>query len=319
MRNKELLALIEKADIALSDLISDGGYLEPEIAKKIVEDMVDEPTIMNVADVHILDRQKQTIPHIGFGSRISHPGTMGTASDAGDRKKVTTSKVELDTVHIKAVIHIPYDVVFFNIERGTFAEHVQKLAKAQLALDIEELLMNGDTGSGDTYLALLDGFFKQATTNSYNAVGATLARSIFKNIAMELPARFRKQMSDLRFVVSPNTQLEWLDQLAARGTTLGDTALASGKPVPAYGSPLLPSSNVLDGLTRTIGSASVTDLTDILYTHPKNMVIGIYKEIMMETDKDIDAGVYKVVFRAYVDGKFGEQVGVSKGINIKVA
>lgn len=319
MKNRELMQVIEKADLALSDLTTDGGYLDPEVAKKFVENLVDEPTLLNAVDVHILDRQKQTVPHIGFGSRISHPGTMGTASDSDDRVKPTTSEVTLDGVHVKAVVHIPYDVLFFNVEKGQFADHVQKLARAQIALDIEELMLNGKIDSGDSFLALLDGLFAQATTNISDAAGAALSRTIFKNIAMELPSRFRKQMSDLRFIVSPNTQLEWLDQLAARGTTLGDTALASGKPVPAYGSPLLPASGVLDGLTRTIASASVTDLTDILYTHPKNILVGIYKEIMMETDRDIDAGIYKVVFRYYVDTKFGEEVGVAKGTNVKVS
>ena len=318
MNNKQLL---EKATLALSDLVGDGGYLEPENAKKFIENVVDTPTIMNVADVHVLDRQKQNVPHIGFGSRIAHPGTMGTASSASDRAKPTTSQVELNTVHVKAVIDLPYDVIWFNIEKEGFQDHVFKLATDQFAYDLEELFFQGDatTPSSDAYLALLDGLYYQATSNVEDLAGAALSRTTFKKIAKTLPSRFRKQMGNLRFIVSPNTQLEWLDQLAARGTTLGDTAIASGKPVPAYGSPLLPISNVPDGLTRVIGSVSTDDLTDILYTHPQNIVIGIFKEIMMEVDKDIDKGVVTVVFRAYVDCKYGEEVGVSKGTNVQVA
>lgn len=311
--------LIEKATIALSDITTDGGYLEPAEVRSFVQDIANEPTLLNVAETHVLDRQQKTVPHIGFSGRICFPGEMGTASTEDQKSKPTTSKVTLNTKHVKAHIEIPYDVAWFNIEQGSFVDHVRAMAKERVALDLEELFVQGDTASEDAYLALLDGWMKQATSNVYDAAGSALSKEVFKAIAKKLPSRFRKQQSVLRYVTSHNTVLEWCDLLSNRGTSLGDTALASGKPVPAYGSALLPSPSILDGLTRTIGSASVTDLTDILLTKPSNLVWGIFDQIQLEVDRNIDKGVVIIVIRAYVDATFGEEVGVAKGLNIKVS
>jgi hypothetical protein len=48
MRNQELL---KKADIALSDLASNGGVLPPQATNRFIRTLINSPTMLNVARV----------------------------------------------------------------------------------------------------------------------------------------------------------------------------------------------------------------------------------------------------------------------------
>ncbi len=52
-----------------------------------------------------------------------------------------------------------------GVVQGDFKDTIMALMAERVAIDLEELAILGDTGSGDAYLALLDGFLVAATSN----------------------------------------------------------------------------------------------------------------------------------------------------------
>src|SRR5262245_48334802 len=141
-------ALIEKADIALGDLAS-GGLLTPEQEDTFFRKLIVTPTILGLARVIRMSAPKREVNKIGFGSRALRPivGTAdGQALASGDRVKPDLSKVTLDCKEVMAECQIPYDVLEDNIEHQSMADTIMELLTQRVATDIEELIIQGDTG-----------------------------------------------------------------------------------------------------------------------------------------------------------------------------
>ena len=62
--------IVDKADLAVSDLISDGGYLNPMQANTFIRMMIDQPTLLNEIRVVPMSGPTMEINKIGFTSRI---------------------------------------------------------------------------------------------------------------------------------------------------------------------------------------------------------------------------------------------------------
>jgi len=261
-------SIVEKADLAVSDLVSDGGYLNPEQATTFIRMLIDQPTLLNEIRVVPMNSPTMEINKIGFAGRILRKApASGTALPASKRSKPTTDKVELATKEVIAEVHIPYDVLEDNIERGRLEDTLMSLISERASLDLEELLLLGGTDPTDEYLELCDGMLVQSTSH----------------------------------------HVEYIDSLADRETALGDSRITGKKFYPraevAYGVPVVP--------------AALMPNSNYLFTFPKNLILGVQRQIMIETDRDIRARVLIVVLTLRIDIKYEEEDAVVKctGLN----
>jgi len=290
--------LINKADLALADLASNGGLLQAEQTDKFIQVLIDSPTLINRARVVTMSSPQKKINKIGFGSRILRPATSATALADDQRAKPDLGQITLNSKEVIAEIHLPYDVLEDNVEggninatMGTSAGGVQDTLIALLgnraALDLEELCILGDVTSSDPYLALLDGFLKRMTSHIVNAGGATISKDIFKAAIKAMPDKYLRVRGDNEFFLSVDNETEYRDTVANRATGLGDSALLTANSMAAYGSnvvaaPLMPNSKGI-------------------YTNPNNLIFGIQRKVNIEYDKDIRARKFIVVLTARVD------------------
>jgi HK97 family phage major capsid protein len=303
MRTRDIL---EKADIAVSDLISDGGYLNPMQANVFIRLMIDQPTILNQVRVVPMNAPTMEINKIGFTSRILKKApASGTALAAADRSKPTTEKVELATKEVIAEVHLPYDVLEDNIERGRLEDTVMSLIAERASLDVEELIISGDTGSGDDYLALVDGILEQASSHvvDYSASPVGITKTVFKDAIKAMPSKYLRNRSMMRFFTSVDAEIEYTDHLSDRETQLGDARIARKAPEVAFGVPIDPVALMPDDKA--------------IFTWPQNIVFGVQRQIMIETDRDIRARVLIVVLTMRMDIKFEEEDSVVKILGLQ--
>lgn len=290
--------LIQKADLALADLAANGGLLLPEQTDKFVQILINSPTIINRARVVTMTGPTKKINKVGFGSRILRPATSATALADNQRVKPDLGQINLTTKEVIAEIHLPYDVLEDNIERGNInapmgssagglQDTLVTLLGERAALDLEELAILGDTGSGDPYLALTDGFLKLATQHSVDALGAPITKDIFKAAVKAMPDKYLRVRSDLEFYVSTDNETEYRDTVANRVTGLGDAALVTANAMAVFGS--------------NIVASSLMPNANGIYTNPNNLVFGIQRRVNIEYDKDIRARKFIVVLTARVD------------------
>lgn len=285
--------IIKKADIALSDLAT-AGKLNPDQTNRFIRKLIDTPTILSKVRTVAMTYSTMNINKIGFGSRILQKATSATV--AGVRSKPDLSQVVLTSKEVIAEINIPYDVIEDNIERGRIDGKLQDAAGGlhqtivdliaeRAALDLEELAVQGDTGSGDTYLALFMGYLKLVTSN-VTAVGAVISKDAVKNGLKAMPSRFLRNRANMVHFFSVNNETELRDNYANRQTAMGDQQVQGNLPLYIFGSQVM--------------GAAMMPAANGLFCDPQNLIFGIQRNIMVEYDKDIRARNFIIVLTARV-------------------
>lgn len=304
--------LLEKADMALSDLTTNGGLLQPAQAQKFIRILIDESVILKQGTVVPMKSPKQLIEKIRFANRILRAGTEAAPLPTGDRTKPDLSQVELDAQLFKAEVRLNNEVLEDSIERGQLRQTIMQLMAEAISRDIDEVIVRGDTASTDPFLAKLNGILKQSTGNVVDAQNQPATKNVFRDMLKSMPSAFLRNKRDMRFFTSVDAAIDYRDTVAERGTLLGDRFLEGDEPalysgVPVVDVPMFP---------ENLGAGNNT--TNILLTDPKNINIGIWRNIRLETDKLVSEGVLIIVATLRFDVKFAEQSAVVKAINVKV-
>jgi len=276
--------IVEKAMITVADLVSNGGYLNPEQSDRFLRDIQDAPTLLNDVRFVRMNSPKRVIENIGFGSRILKVApASGTALGSADRSAPTTGKITLTTDEVIAEVNIPYDVLEDNIERGNLEDTIMTMIAERVALDLEELLVLGSTISADTYLALFDGALQMATSHTVSIAGAgsAMGKNVFKQAILEMPTKYLRNRPSMRYYISPDNETEYRDTVADRQTGYGDVTLQGHNPVMVFGVSAIPAVHVPDN--------------KMIFVDPKNLIFGVQRDVMIETDRIIRERVIVVV------------------------
>jgi HK97 family phage major capsid protein len=286
---------LEKADLSINDLISDGGVLQPQQAKEFYEIVIDQSEILQEVTTVPMSAPQMEINRIGFSSSILRAAQESTALPEGDRTKVDLGRTTLTTKEFMGEVRIPYGVVEDNIVNGDFPNLVMRLMGEAVARDIENIVLNGDTASAVAPLSSMDGLLKLATTRVINAGGVRLDKSILRKVLQTMSARFLRSQRNMKFITSKNAVIDYVDSLANRQTALGDAKIVSESAGEYMGYrvshiPLMP---------ENLGGG--TNMTSLLFMDPKNAHVGMQRDVRIETARDIQARELIIV----VTVKFG--------------
>lgn len=305
--------VLEKADLQISDLVTDGGYLQPAQAQMFIRHLIDEATLLKDVRVVPMRAPKQLIEGIRFGSRVMRPGVSGQALAASDRVKPNLNKVELDAVLVKAQIDLDDEVLEDNIEQGTLKDTVMEIATEQIAVDKEELEVQGDTASTDAFLALYDGMLKSTTSNVTDAGVTPISDTHLRNCLKVIPSAALRNRTRMKFYTSVDAEIDYRHLLSQRGDALGAINHDSWKPVGYSGIGVQP----VPMFPENLGGG--TNETRAILCDPKSWAHGIWRRIKIESQKDIKAGVLSIVFTMRIHGKWVYEPHTAKIDKIKVA
>lgn len=302
--------ILEKADLALSDLLN-GGELVPAQAQKFIRLLIKESVVMGMANVRAMKSKKELVEKIRFGGRVLRAGQEATPLPAADRSKPDLSKVELSAKLMKAQVNLNDETLEDNIEQGSLRQTVMELMGEAIARDLDELLVNGDDTSTDPFLALFDGMLVAASTNVVNGGSNAIASDDLKAAIKAMPTEYIRNKKRLRFLTSVDAETDLRDTYAQRDTVGGDRFLQEDTPIMYSGIPI----ESVPLFPETQGPGTETSL---LLLDPKNILVGIWRKIRMETDKDIESGVLKIVASLRADFKYVEETAVVKVTDILV-
>jgi hypothetical protein len=303
-------SLIEKADLAIADLTAGGGILQPEQAKTFMRLLIKPSVLMKMATVTPMPTPKYQVAKIRFGSRILRAGKEATALAAADRVRPDLSFLELDAKLFKAEAYLSDEVLEDNIERGEFRQTILEMIAEAAGRDMEEVIISGDTTSADPFLGVLDGLLKQAKSHVVDAAGVTLNKNFFRDMLRSLPSQYLRDKKAMTFFTSVDGELDYRNSLAERATIGGDKFLEGDAPILYSGVPL----TSVPMFPENLGAAN--NQTVALLTNPKNIHIGIYRQIRLETFRDVSAGVLRIVATIRFDCQYSDEHGVAKLINL---
>jgi HK97 family phage major capsid protein len=305
-------SILEKADLALADLTAGGGILKPAQAKTFMRLLIKQSVLLQLATVVPMAAPKQQVSKIKFGSRILRPGQEGTALGPTERARPDLSDVELDAKLFKAEVRMSDEVLEDSIERGELRQTIMDMMADAIARDMEEVAINGDTTSTDPFLATMNGLLKQATSHVVDAGGAPLTKDLLRDILKTIPSEYLRDKKSMRFLTSVDADLGYRNTLAERATAAGDRLLEEDAPVLYSGVPVQP----IPLFPENQGAGG--DQTSVLFCHPKNIQVGIWRQIRLESERDISAGALKVVATLRFDVKFADEIGTTKAVNVQL-
>lgn len=303
-------SILEKADLALGDLVASGGILQPAQGAKFMRIITKQSKLMQMATVVPMKSHKQQIDKIRFSGRVLRAGQEAQALAVGDRAKPDFLKTELDAQLFKAEVRLDNEVLEDSIERQELRQTIMQLLGDAIARDIEEVALKGDTNSSDPFLAQFDGLLKQASSNVVDAAGTSVNKTIFRDMLKALPSEFLRDRAAMRILTSTNAELGYRDQLSDRSTVLGDRFLEGNDPVSYSGIPIID----IPLMPENLGVGNNT--TDALLLDPKNINFGIWRQIRIETDKLVSEGVLVIVATLRFDVKYAHEPAVVKAINV---
>jgi len=304
--------ILQKADLALADLTAGGGLLKPAQAQKFMRLLIKDSPLMRLATVVPMASPKQQLSKIKFGSRVLRPGQEATALALADRARPDLSQVELDAKLFKAEVRLSDEVLEDSIERGELRQTIMEMMAEAISRDMEEVLINGDTLSADPFLAVMDGVLKQATSNVVDAAGNPISKDLLRDLLKTVPSEHLRDKRAMRFMTSVDADLDYRNTLAERATTVGDRLLEGDSPVLYSGVPI----QSIPLFPEDLGVGN--DQTNILLCNPKNIHVGIWRNIRVESARDISEGTLKIVATIRFDVKFAEEPGVAKAINVQL-
>jgi hypothetical protein len=307
IENRSLLA---KADLALADLISDGGYLEPAQAQKFIRIMIKRAKLSGQVTVTPLDAPRQLVEKIRFAGQVLQPGTPGVALPVSQRSKPDLGKVQWDAKMFKAEVRLNNAVLEQSIERGNLKQTIMETLSEAVGRDAEKVLIQGDTSSADPLLAQLDGILVKATSNVVDASSTRVDDDLLDSMLRQMPKEFISESDQMLYMTSVNAQLDYNKFISARSTGYGDRVLESG------GTPKYHKIPVEDYTLFPETGFTGANETNVLLSHPKNIDYGIWKQVRVDTGKDVSAGVMIIVVETWFDVLFIEETAVVKAINV---
>lgn len=281
--------LVEKAVIT-TDALAAAGKLNPAQSDRFIDYVVDETVLKNNARIVRFRNESLEIDKIGVGKRVAMP--KAEAADPALRRGVNTSKV---TLQPRELI-VPFEVgdIFkeINIEGESVEDHIIQMMAKQLANDLEDLYINGESlkpavlegdikegGSTsqyitDEYLGMFDGWLRLSDGgNIFDAGGANIGLGVFGGMLRQLPTKFRRDKRSLRFYMSPDLWQLYLEKLSTRATVLGD-AVSGGEAHTPFGvqAVAIPLWDLLPTVTEHVTLASTTQVA-LRYQNVQSAVV----------------------------------------------
>jgi hypothetical protein len=114
------------------------------------------------------------------------------------------------------------------------------------------------------------------------------------------------------FLTSLDGDLDYRSSLAERATAAGDRILEGDTPVLYSGVPVQP----IPLFPSNLGEKK--DQSVILLCNPKNIYVGIWRTIRLESAREISEGTLKIVATLRFDGKIADESAVAKTIALGV-
>lgn len=195
-----------------------GGILKPRQANRFIDYLFDQSVLMKTARIVRMNAPTVEIDKVDIGQRIMRKATEGT--DTASNADPTFTKVSMTTVKLRLDWELTTEGLEDNIEGDSLEDHVASLMARQTANDLEDLYINGDTGSADLLLKALSGFKVLARTNGVvvDAAGGNLTRSIFDKALRALPNKYLQRRAQLAFSTSSSLLQDYIWSLSLDAT-----------------------------------------------------------------------------------------------------
>jgi hypothetical protein len=307
MTNQEILALLAKAAITTGA----GGLLPETKAKEFIDLVVDQSDFLKAIQVIQMTSNKHTLSTIEIAARNMLAAEEGVAPSTP-----TGVTIRARSLEYKESI-VPFDVTYSfieeNIEGGGINQKLNQMFAKSFANDLLDLAINGDeslaetitdagsdgkddttglTQNDHTFLRQNYGWLALARADSLVhkvtiPAEITSYRTELRRTLQAMPNKWKLNLRDLMFLVSPVFDEAYRDEIAERNTVLGDKAVIEGNMIPYAGIPVKALAHFPDD--------------KIMLVNPKNLGVGIGRAMKLESQNQARKRVIEYTITAKSD------------------
>jgi hypothetical protein len=220
------------------------------------------------------------VPTAQMNARVLQPAVVGSALAASLQAKPTFAGPEMATVESIGEVAIDDTAFEDNIELDALRQTVLDMASERVGFDLEDAAFNGDDTSTDVLYAQQDGYRVKIATHTGSASSNTLDKARTKQAWKLIPQQYRKRKADFRFYTADDATIDFGDSYQNRIGDAADNALRRGEELTYMGIPVVG----VPAYPNDLGSNN--DETELMCVRPKNLVLGIQREVRMETLRD---------------------------------
>lgn len=297
------------------------GFLSIEQANTFIDHMFDATVLWKEAEKRVMNASYAEWPTARVGARIVRKATEAT--DTGVNASAQFTKVSISTEKFRLDWELSTESLEDNIEGESLDDHLVRLFSTQLANDLEDISINGDTtATSEPGLSAFDGWHKKALTNGHVRAAATgtgngqLARAHFNQAIKALPRKYQQKKQDLRFYAATGPIQDYLYSQSEMGIVPNEIIAGENHlrnyPVPSgdagyttslpFGVQLKEIPLFDSGFNEANAGTGVGELDETAYlelTYAKNRVVGVQRQIQVyrEFAKKKDAIEYTVYVR----------------------
>lgn len=295
--------ILAKADEVTTSVIANasGGLLNAEQSNRFLDFVVDQSNLMQNSRLVRMKSPTMDIDKLSVGTRVMRKATEAT--NDGANVAVTFTKISLSSVKLRLDWELSTESIEDNIEGASLEDHLAQVMARQTANDLDDLLINGNTASGNSLLKALDGFSKLSLAGGVvvDEAGNNVSRATFDRVLRNMPSKYLQRRGELKFFTgsgvvqdaafslqNPNSATGAVAGAPAPASTFGEQAFlagtvrANGGPgatglapygIPMIEIPLMPEI-VAGDYSGASGYHGFLELT-----FPNNRIVGLHRDI----------------------------------------
>ncbi|PEU05219.1 phage major capsid protein [Bacillus cereus] len=226
MNNGQIIAG-GSTDIVLKDV---NVPLPQAAAEEFLRDTINKATVLPKLNPYYKKAPAGNIDTLSVGKRkLREASKTDTPTGVGS---IAPGQIPYAVKKVKWDEWIQNDDVWYALaSRGQNVEDVIiSMIQDQFAVDLQDLIFNGDSSSADPFVKIIDGFIKKAkvSTNKTDLAANDVTIQAFVDHVTVLPDKF-KTRNDIAWFITQKTHDKLMSLLTTRQTNLGDAVLIDGK------------------------------------------------------------------------------------------
>ena len=271
--------------------------LSVDEAQAFLQNIVDESTLLKRIRTVFMNSPVKNIDKVGLGSKVLVKATPGV--DPGDTVSISgPTQIQLVSKEIIGIVSVGDDTLEDNIEGEAFMQTLMGMIARAAANEIEQAAIHGDTAVADDFLLdRWNGFYKKAVAGGCHRVEAMADSDRYwpgtngvkaTRLLKALPTKYRQDLRTLGWILHPDVYLDYNDELATKGYSEAFASITGIRDVPLRGIQNVQVPLLKTDMAFSYGTPEPTAYTNgtiVMLTDLRNLIIGLQRQIRIETQR----------------------------------
>lgn len=307
----------KRADFVLSSgaLPGGGGLLPVTKAREFMVQVVNVANLLPKVRVVEMPTPQYTVSKLDLGEDIirADPGDA-TAMASGSRVAPTATDMTLTSKHHQVVVKLGLRALENVLNQDAFVTTLMDAIASSMAPNLESIALESDTTLGTSTPRLAarsqqDGWLKLITSNVVNFSNAELTEARLNSVRRTIALKYI-QRGGYEYYVQQYAGDRWREQVAQGVTSVAERAMVTSELPPHAGS------KVLQLGTMPVAAGS-PDVAPMLFCNPKNLVLGWFQHVKINTEVVYRENAFYVIIDFDVAFQVEWEAAAAKGTNVR--